>query len=249
MSYSGKSKYFEIKEMIEARIQNNEFPVGSQLPSEPKLSEIYNASRGTIRQALGELERQGVIARRSGVGTLVVRSPKQSSIISFSQQVMNKGKKPSTSVLRKQILPLDQAGGRAAAAFSDSPGASEQEQVLYIERLRLADGEPVAKQAIYLRAADFSPRLLEEEDFSASIMRIYERFRRYPAWADEIIQARRPTSEEVQLFQMQSIPEVDRLVYVRDRITYDSQNLPLEVLVSVERADFFGTYQYRLLAN
>jgi hypothetical protein len=81
------------------------------------------------------------------------------------------------------------------------------------------------------------------------MIRIYERFRRYPSWADEIIQARRPTSEEVQLFKMQLIPEYDRLVYVRDRITYDSQNLPLEVLVSVERADFFGTYQYRLLAN
>lgn len=249
MSFSGKSKYFEIKEMIEARIQNNEYPVGSQLPSEPKLAEMYNASRGTIRQALSALERQGVIARRSGVGTLVVRSPKQSSIISFTQQVIDKGKKPSTRVLSKQILPLDQAGGRAVAAFSDTPGASEAEQVLFIERLRLADGEPVAKQEIYLRAADFGSKLLEEQDFSASIMKIYERFRRYPAWADEIIQARRPTSAEVQLFQMQTIPEVDRLVYVRDRITYDSQNLPLEVLVSIERADFFGTYQYRLLTN
>lgn len=249
MSYSGKSKYFEIKESIEAQIKNGQFSPGDQLPSEPRLTQIYNASRGTIRQALSALEREGIIARRSGVGTLVVRAPKTASISSFTGQVQAKGKTPSTRILGKEMIPGHEAGGRVGEAFPKCCDEAAPEPVYRITRLRCADEQPVAQQTIYLRAADFGRTLLEEEDFAQSLFQLYDRFHRRPVWADEIIQARKPTEEETRILQMQSLPEADRLVYVRQRITYDNENLPLEVLESVERADFFGSYQYRLMAD
>lgn len=248
MAYMGKSKYYEIKERLEAQIIAGDYPVGSQLPSEPRLSELFNASRGTVRLALSALEREGVIARRSGIGTQVVRAPKQAVIISFSQQVVDKGKRPSTSVLLKQKQPLSQARGRSSEAFlafdEEAP-----EDVYCIDRLRLADDLPVARQIIYLRASEFGPNLLEEEDFTGSLFQVYSRHHRRAAWADEIIEARRPTAEEAAMLHMLDLPEHDRLVYLRNRITYDDDNMPLEVLISIERADFFGQYQYRLLAD
>lgn len=248
MPYMGKSKYYEIKEQLEAQIIAGDYPVGSQLPSEPRLSELFNASRGTVRLALSALEREGVIARRSGIGTQVVRQPKQAVIVSFSQQVREKGKHPSTQVLFKQRLPLQQAQGRASEAFLSFDDETP-EDVYCIDRLRLADNLPVARQTIYLRASEFGPNLLEEEDFTGSLFQTYSRHHRRAAWADEIIEARRPTADEAALLHMLDLPECDRLVYVRNRITYDDDNMPLEVLASIERADFFGQYQYRLLSD
>lgn len=48
-----------------------EYIVGGRLPSEPELAEQYGVSRGTVRQALAVLEREGVIIRRQGAGTYV----------------------------------------------------------------------------------------------------------------------------------------------------------------------------------
>jgi GntR family transcriptional regulator len=49
----------------------HEYVVGGRLPSEPELAAQYRVSRGTVRQALAVLEREGVIIRRQGAGTYV----------------------------------------------------------------------------------------------------------------------------------------------------------------------------------
>lgn len=49
----------------------HEYIVGGRLPSEPELASQYGVSRGTVRQALAVLEREGVIIRRQGAGTYV----------------------------------------------------------------------------------------------------------------------------------------------------------------------------------
>ncbi len=49
----------------------HEYIVGGRLPSEPELAAQYGVSRGTVRQALAVLEREGVIIRRQGAGTYV----------------------------------------------------------------------------------------------------------------------------------------------------------------------------------
>jgi DNA-binding GntR family transcriptional regulator len=148
-----------------------------------------------------------------------------------------------------KLIAASEVEGRVCEAFLE--GCDEPEQVLVyrIERLRLADDQPVAQQIIFLRASDFGPKLLEEEDFSGSVFKIYDRYYRRAAWADEIIRARRPTELEAERLQMKETHPHDRLVFIRDRITYDDENLPLEVLASVERADFFESYQYHLLAD
>ena len=69
------------------------------------------------------------------------------------------------------------------------------------------------------------------------------------AWADEIIQARSATPEEVELLEMQGLPPQEKLVYERNRISYDQENMPLEVLVSVDRGDLFRAYRYRIVED
>ena len=63
---------------LEQRIQEGDYPVGSQLPPEPVLEHEFGVSRITVRQALGILKRRGLLTSKSGMGT-VVRSGGASS--------------------------------------------------------------------------------------------------------------------------------------------------------------------------
>ena len=243
---AGKSKYFEIKEQIEQMISGGDFPIGSQLPSEPKLAEMYNASRGTIRQALGELERDAVIARRSGIGTIVLRKPKEPIIQSFAAQIRATGLTPATRVLRQDKIMANEAGGRVIEAFVHDSDQAGSTVVYTIDRLRFGDQTPLARQTIYLLAGDFRSDVLEY-DFTSSVFDLYARYGRRIAWADEIIQARPATPDEIDLLKMHDLDPRQQFVYVRERISYDQENLPLEVMTALDRGDFFQGYRYRIL--
>jgi DNA-binding GntR family transcriptional regulator len=244
---AGKSKYYEIKEQIEAKILEGEYPLGSQLPSEPELAEFFIASRGTVRQTLSALARDAVIARRSGAGTFVIRKPKEAQVKSFTQQVKEAGMVPSTKILTKEKIMASEAGWRISEAFLLSPEVAVHTPVYCIDRLRCGDDEPLALQTLYLLAEQFKPNLLETEDFSGSIFAIYARYHREVTWADEIIRARLASPVELNLLKMQNVSPAQQFVYVRERISYDQENIAVEVMTSVDRGDFFRDYRYRIV--
>jgi DNA-binding GntR family transcriptional regulator len=81
------------------------------------------------------------------------------------------------------------------------------------------------------------------------VFEIYEKYHRRIAWADEIIQAGFAHGEEADILGMKNLPLQQQIIYTRDRISYDQENLPLEVLQSTERGDFFKSYRYRIVAE
>ncbi len=246
----GKSKYFEVKEKLVERIIQDEFPVKSQLPSEPELAEEYNVSRGTIREALRLLADDGIISRRSGTGTFVIRKPsKDARVVSFREQVEAAGMTPTTKILVKAQIMASEAEGRVCEAFAPDLEQAAKTPVYCIDRLRCGDDRPLARQTIYLLAADFKASFMEKTDLVESMFAIYARYYRQVAWADEIIHARPATPEEVDLLEMQGLTPQEQFVYVRDRISYDQENKVLEVMRSIDRGDFFRAYRYRILED
>lgn len=67
------ARYIAIADDLSARITGGQWEVGEFLPSEPELASTYGVSRETLRGALRQLEDAGLIARRRGQGTRVVR--------------------------------------------------------------------------------------------------------------------------------------------------------------------------------
>src|SRR5579863_7308065 len=63
--------YRTLADRIEKRIAEHRYPVGSQIPPEPELEREFDVSRTTVRQALALLKRRGMLASRSGQGTVV----------------------------------------------------------------------------------------------------------------------------------------------------------------------------------
>jgi len=72
MSYKSEPLYVQIKNHIFNQIKKGKFTSGDKLPSEKELSEKFNVSRITVRNALGQLEAENVVTRIPGKGTYVV---------------------------------------------------------------------------------------------------------------------------------------------------------------------------------
>lgn len=62
----------QIAAELRRKIATGDHPVGSTLPSEPQLAEVYGVSRNTINRAVVELRREGLVEVRRGIGTVVV---------------------------------------------------------------------------------------------------------------------------------------------------------------------------------
>lgn len=139
--------YHQVAEHLRALIDSGELAAGEQLPNEIELARRFALSRPTMRQALDELVRDGLISRRRGIGTVVTPQHfrRGAGLTSVFDDLLAAGRKPTTEVL---ALRLADGAHEVATAYGLAPG----EQVLAIERLRRADGEPIVLMRNWLPA-------------------------------------------------------------------------------------------------
>lgn len=72
--------YLQVRNLLISRILDAEWNVGELLPAEQQLRLQLGVSRGTLRQALSELEREGYVRREQGRGTFVIRGQVRQNI-------------------------------------------------------------------------------------------------------------------------------------------------------------------------
>ena len=139
--------YVQLKEALRERIERGDWRQGDQLPSEPELCHSFNVSRTVVRQALQELEYEGLIVRERGKGTFVAAPKISESLVQrltgFYQDMVNLGHIPVTRVLKQEIVP---ASHKTAAYLQLEEGSS----VIQIDRLRYIDDEPIVLVTTYL---------------------------------------------------------------------------------------------------
>jgi GntR family transcriptional regulator len=141
-------KYQSVHDAILLSIEG--LPAGSAMPTERELCSTYGVSRATVRQALGQLEIEQRIFRRQGKGTFVARPKIEQSLelMSHTEGMRSRGISPSSKLIDVRRIP---AGIDVGLQLDLSPKA----EVLRIERLRLADGEPIALEVLFLNADRF----------------------------------------------------------------------------------------------
>ncbi len=155
--------YFQIAKFLREEIASGKYPPGERLPSENQLSESYNVSRVTIRQALKLLEENYSIYRVHGVGTFV--SPYimkgMSGFIGFTEKTGLLGLEVSSKVLVfQEVEKLPREMQRQLQILDNAAPTSS---LMQIKRVRLLDGVPAAIEDVYV-PLDMFPGI-EKYDF------------------------------------------------------------------------------------
>jgi GntR family transcriptional regulator len=141
-------RYHQIAQTLRERIATSGQGPGERLANQRSLAREFGVTLMTLRQALDLLERDGLIARRHGLGTFVARPAIDYDILqlrALAGDLSALGEDVATRFLRSRFEPADR---RVAEAL----GLAEHAEVFVLERLRLVDGEPVSFQASYLSA-------------------------------------------------------------------------------------------------
>lgn len=221
--------YYQLKEKLAQAIQNGELPVGSLVPSERELSDLHGISRMTVRQALGEMVREGLLIREQGKGTFVAEPKLNQGLLkltSFSEDMRSRGLVPDSRV--QAIFVQDASAGIAAAL-----GLTSDLRVVVFERVRLADQKPMAYEVSHLPLALF-PGLEREDLNSASLYKLLEeKYQLSIKYARQTIEVGLSDPVESKSLGIRSKSPV----LLIERITFDMNDRPFEFVKSVYRGD------------
>lgn len=221
--------YQQLYQILRNKIMSSQWRPGDMLPSEAELREQYQVSRATVRQALDELVSDGLIYRQQGRGTFVSPPTVEQGlvrIVSFTEDMHQRGLKPGTKLISAELVP-------ATEALARNLKIEEGDQLARIERLRLADGEPMSIEVSFLVHA-YCPGILAQDYTSHSLRRMLEdRYKIRITSARQTIQAISATKE---IARTLSIENKAALLFI-ERVSYSEFDVPVEFLRLYHRGD------------
>jgi GntR family transcriptional regulator len=133
-------------EALRTEIAKQTFPSSQQLPTEKTLMETYRVSRHSVREAVRDLIREDLVRIERGRGTFVTPpriEQELTSLTGFVEVMLLLGRRPDARVLSVSTAA-------APAGVAARLRLSEAEPVVRIERIRLADGQPISFDLTYL---------------------------------------------------------------------------------------------------
>lgn len=154
--------YLQISERLIREIGAGRLPDGERLPPEREMAASFSISVGTLRKALAELEKKGLLERRHGSGNYVRASGRAEGVYAFFRiELIEGGGLPTAELidLKRLSKPAD------LPAFGASPQAHR------IRRLRSLDGIPAVLEEIWLDGS-YADRL-DPGDMSESLYLYY----------------------------------------------------------------------------
>lgn len=190
--------YYQISENIRAMIETGDLKAGDRVPSENELIATYNVSRNTVRQALRALESRGLVYTMQGKGTFVAPEPMRYGLLnltSFSEEMYRRGLTPGSRIIEllEEVPPA-----KIATRLHLEPGA----KAFKVERLRLANGEPMALNFSYV-PAELCPTLNLNDLEKGSLYSLLElRYGLRIGYADQVIKPTVATRYEADLLQV-----------------------------------------------
>lgn len=146
---AAEPKYWHLRTVL-VRALDGEFGPGQVLPNERELAARFGVARATLRQALDQLELEGRLVRRRGIGT-VVAAPRVG--VPMTRETAG----------RDEWRVLETGPASAPAAVAGELGVEPGEAVHAVRRLRVVDGRAVGTETLYLPGSGTDPGELDGE--------------------------------------------------------------------------------------
>lgn len=144
-----KAKFTEIYDTLKQQLLDGCFDKNHMLPTEQVLTKEFQCSRNTIRRAIAQLQEEGFVQSIKGKGVVLLENNAAASFQinlhdfkGLSSIQMSKAVKTATSVLKFQILTIDEA-------LALKTGFPKGTQVYHLHRLRYFDNEPLVLDINY----------------------------------------------------------------------------------------------------
>ena len=226
---------------LTAAFDAGEWGPGDRLPAERELAKRYGCSLITIRRALSELAREGRIERTRGRGTFVLRPRLEldfGGTESFTGEMQSRGLDPQTRLIEAR----SEAAGEAVA---DALGLELGSPTLYVERLRIADGEPLLLEQVHLPADRFPGLLASDLEHNSLYELLTERYGTRVVRAREAIEPVLLKSREAHLLEQAS----GKPALLIEGIAYSADGHPVEFARSYVRGDRTRYYVERVVVR
>jgi GntR family transcriptional regulator len=209
--------YQRLCSLLRDHIDSGAYRPGDPFPSEAALISQHSVSRITVRRAISELEREGLVVTRQGAGTFVADPSRAAAqcLMSFTSDVLRHGRTPGSELIS---LRTETGPDHAARQL----GLAHDIALLHIKRLRTVDEEPVYLSDAYIPATilpDLAPDDISRRGLDQSLYRLIERHYPVPLEDGEEVATAVIANEEVrEIFELpQQSPVIRKTCLLRDR--------------------------------
>ncbi|UTR15319.1 GntR family transcriptional regulator [Salipaludibacillus sp. LMS25] len=227
--------YYQLEEKIKTQIDQGELQPGDMLPSEREYASHYAISRMTVRQAITKLVNDGYVYRKKGTGTFVaakkIDQPLQ-GLTSFTEDMKARGMVATNRLIHFKVMSPPLPVMKALNIDSSTP-------VYEIQRVRLADGLPMALETTYISKRlipDITEELLERSLYDY----VENSLGKEIGEGTQIIESSTVNQNEITHLNVKK----GAPVLLIERHTYLKDGTPLELVKSSYRAD-----RYRFMIN
>jgi GntR family transcriptional regulator len=229
MLKQGKALHTQITDWLLNQINGGQLKPDQKLPSENELAENFDVSRVTVRRALQTLESQSIIYRCQGLGSFVKDNRPAQSLVKltdFNEDMKNAGMSASSEVLSFEQVEV-------GLKLSGILGVQEGKPAFRIERLRLADNEPIAFDITWLPFI-YGQLITTEKLSNNTIYNILEKDYEIPVtrgcYRMSAINADKKLAEYLKV-------ESQAALFLIDRISYTIGNKPIYYQKRYYRSD------------
>jgi GntR family transcriptional regulator len=222
--------YHRVFGVLRQRVLDGTYGVGDRIAPEDELAAEFNVSRATIRQAVGELVRSGIVSRQQGRGTFVLPRENHAAGQTFSGSLSDL----IAESKRARIASIDLTANTDLPPWIAQRLGLEEPSGTVVQRVRTMDGEPFAFTINYLPS--WSGRLLSRKQLQhTGLMQLLESKGVRIASATQSIRAQ---MSDVKVSENLQVDLGSPVLFV-ERLLLDPDGRPIEFVQSWYRGDLY----------
>lgn len=225
------AKYFQIEQDIINDIKSGKLKPGDKVDSESALKKKYNVSAITVRKAFNDLINAGYLKGLQGIGTFVAKEQMIRGLtsISFSDELLQQGYEID--------LQVDKIEEIINAGIADKLEIPQEQPMVCVRRIRLANGEPIAYQSSYVNSKLLSLEQAKKIYKNKSFYKTLAECKIYPIWVNENYSIKEVNDSRIA--KLMHIKKNTDTFYVK-RITFDEADKIIEYAETYFNKDWYS---------